>query len=78
MDSKSYNIYLSTIKTANDMADKDRAKEILRNVQAEMISKYGLSDDDVEYLIKKFRYNIWKIFLWGDFYVFLKQIIWGA
>lgn len=58
MDSKSYNIYLSTIKTANDMPDKDRAKEILRNIQAEMISKYGLSDNDVEYLIKKFRYNI--------------------
>lgn len=58
MDSKSYNIYLSTIKTANDMSDKDRAKEILRNVQAEMVSKYGLSDPDVEYLIKKFRYYI--------------------
>jgi len=59
MDSKSYNIYLSTIKTANDMSDKDRAKEILRNVQAEMISRYGLSDSDVEYLIKKFRYYVW-------------------
>ena len=58
MDSKSYNIYLSTIKTANDMEDKDRAKEILRNVQADMVSKYGLSDDDVEYLIKKFRYYV--------------------
>lgn len=58
MDAKNYNIYLSTIKTANDMSDKDRAKEILRNVQAEMVSKYGLSDSDVEYLIKKFRYYI--------------------
>lgn len=58
MDSKNYNIYLSTIKTANDMSDKDRAKEILRNVQAEMVSKYGLSDSDVEYLIKQFRYYI--------------------
>ncbi len=58
MDSKNYNIYLSTIKSANDMSDKDRAKEILRNVQAEMVSKYGLSDSDVEYLIKKFRYYI--------------------
>jgi len=58
MDSSSYNKYLSVIKTANDMSDKDKAKEILRNIQAEMISKYGLSDSDVEYLIKKFRYYI--------------------
>ncbi|MBR5152488.1 MAG: hypothetical protein IKW60_03060 [Clostridia bacterium] len=58
MDSSSYNKYLSVIKTANDMTDKDRAKEILRNVQAEMVSKYGLSDSDVEYLIKKFRYYV--------------------
>lgn len=58
MDSSSYNKYLSAIKTANDMSDKDRAKEILRNIQAEMISEYGLSDSDVEYLIKKFRYYV--------------------
>ena len=58
MDSSSYNKYLSVIKTANDMSDKDRAKDILRNVQAEMVSKYGLSDSDVEYLIKKFRYYV--------------------
>ncbi len=58
MDAKNYNIYLSTIKTANDMSDKDRAKEILRNVQAEMVSQYGLSDSDVEYLIKQFRYYV--------------------
>ena len=58
MDSSSYNKYLSVIKTANDMGDKDRAKEILRNVQAEMVSQYGLSDSDVEYLIKQFRYYV--------------------
>lgn len=58
MDSSSYNKYLSAIKTANDMSDKDRAKEILRNIQAEMISRYGLNDSDVEYLIKKFRYYV--------------------
>ena len=58
MDASSYNKYLSVIKTANDMSDKDRAKEILRNVQAEMVSKYGLGDSDVEYLIKQFRYYI--------------------
>ncbi len=58
MDAKSYNTYLSVIKTANDMSDKERAKETLRQVQAEMVSKYGLSDSDVQYLIKKFRYSL--------------------
>lgn len=58
MDATTYNKYLSVIKTANDMNDKDRAKDILRNVQAEMISEYGLNDSDVEYLIKKFRYDV--------------------
>ena len=55
---KNYNRYLSVIKTANDMSDKDRAKEILRNVQAEMISEFGSKDADVEYLIKQFRYYV--------------------
>ena len=58
MDSKNYNRYLAAIKAANDMSDKDRAKEILRNIQAEMISGYGLGDSDVDYLIRQFRYNI--------------------
>ncbi len=58
MDSSSYNRYLSAIKTANDMTDKDRAKDILRNIQAEMISNYGLSDNDVDYLIRQFRYYV--------------------
>jgi len=58
MDAKSYNQYLSVIKTANDMSDKDRAKDILRNVQAELVSRYGLADDDVERLIKYFRYSL--------------------
>ncbi|MBO5505561.1 MAG: hypothetical protein J5984_03690 [Clostridia bacterium] len=57
MDAKSYNQYLSVIKTANSMSDKDRAKDILRNVQAEMISRYGLGDEDVQYLIKQFEYK---------------------
>lgn len=58
MDSKNYNKYLSAIKTANDMSDKNRSKEILKNIQAEMISRFGLSDADVQHLIKKFRYNV--------------------
>ena len=58
MDASSYNKYLSAIKTANDLSDKGRAKEILRGIQADMISEYGLTDSDVEYLIKKFRYYV--------------------
>jgi len=58
MDANSYNQYLSVIKTANDMNDKDRAKEILRQVQADMVAQYGLSDSDVQYLIKQFRYYV--------------------
>ena len=58
MDSSTYNKYLSVIKTANDMSDKDRAKDILRKIQAEMISEYGMSDNDVTYLIKQFRYSL--------------------
>ena len=58
MDASTYNKYLSVIKTANDMSDKERAKDILRKIQAEMISEYGINDDDVTYLIKKFRYYL--------------------
>lgn len=58
MDASTYNKYLSVIKTANDMSDKDRAKDILRKIQAEMISEYGMSDNDVTYLIKQFRYYL--------------------
>ena len=58
MDASTYNKYLSVIKTANDMNDRDRAKDILRNIQAEMISEYGMKDDDVTYLIKQFRYSL--------------------
>lgn len=58
MDSTNYNRYLSAIKTANDMSDHDRARDCLRQIQADMISNYGLSDNDVDYLIRQFRYNI--------------------
>lgn len=58
MDAKSYNEYLSRIKFANDLNDKDDAKEVLREIQKEMIVKFGFSDSDVEYLIKKFRYYV--------------------
>jgi len=58
MNAADYNRYLSVIKTANDMSDKDHAKEILRQIQADMVARYGLSDSDVSWLIKQFRYYV--------------------
>ena len=57
MNSSDYNKYLAAIKAAND-CDADRAKELLRQIQADMIARYGLSDNDVDYLIRQFRYTI--------------------
>lgn len=54
MDSTNYNRYLSAIKAANDSADK----EALRQIQKDMIARFGLGDNDVDYLIRQFRYNI--------------------
>jgi len=54
MDSSAYNRYLAAIKEANDDADRDA----LRAIQKDMIKNYGLSDDDVDYLIRQFRYHI--------------------
>lgn len=57
MPSSDYNKYLAAIKAAND-CEPSRARELLRQIQADMIAKYGLSDNDVDYLIRQFRYNI--------------------
>ena len=54
MPSSDYNKYLSAIKAANDSQDK----EALRQIQKQLIAKYGPDDDDVRYLLKKFRYNV--------------------
>lgn len=54
MNASDYNKYLAAIKAANDAADKDA----LRKIQMQLISNYGLSDKDVDYLIRQFRYNI--------------------
>lgn len=52
--SSDYNRYLSAINAANDSQDK----EALRQIQKQLIAKYGLDNDDVKYLIKKFRYTV--------------------
>lgn len=57
MDSSAYNRYLAAIKEAN-ACEASRARELLRQIQADMIANYGASDRDVEYLIRQFRYNI--------------------
>ena len=52
-----YNRYLAAIKAAND-CEPSRARDLLRKIQADMIAEYGVSDNDVDYLIRQFRYNI--------------------
>lgn len=54
MPSSDYNRYLAAIKAANDSADKDA----LRQIQKQMIAAYGAANDDVDYLIRQFRYNV--------------------
>ena len=50
--------YKSAIKTANDDRDKDRAKASLREIQRQLIVQYGANDDDVQYLLKMFYYDV--------------------
>lgn len=54
MNSSDYNRYLAAIKAANDTADRDA----LRQIQKQLIANYGLQDNDVDYLIRQFRYHI--------------------
>ena len=52
--SSEYNRYLSAIKAANDSSDQ----EALRQIQKQLVSNYGATDDDVDYLIRQFRYSV--------------------
>ena len=52
--SSDYNKSLAAIKAANDMENK----ELLRQIKNELIANYGLMDDDVDYLLRQFRYNV--------------------
>ena len=45
MQSSDYNRYLVAIKAANDAADK----EALRQIQKDLIKKYGHADNDGQY-----------------------------
>lgn len=55
MSTSDYNKYLAAIKIANDY-DESRAKAMLRQIEADMVTSYGLNDDDVNYLLSQFRY----------------------
>lgn len=56
MNASDYNRYLAAIKAAND-CEYSRAKDLLRKIQADMIANYGLHDNDVDYLLRQFRYH---------------------
>ncbi len=57
MNSTDYNRYLAAIKAAND-CEEHRAKELLRKIYADMVAQYGVSENDVDYLYRQFRYHI--------------------
>ena len=49
-----YEKYRSAIEAANDSKDEDA----LRQIQKQLIAKYGLDNRDVQSLIHKFRFNV--------------------
>ena len=54
MSSRDYYKYMSAIEAANDSEDR----EALRQIQKQLIAKYGLDNDDVRQLLKYFRYSV--------------------
>lgn len=48
MPSSDYNKFLAAIMVASDRADR----EALRQIQKDMIARYGLGDNDVDYLFR--------------------------
>lgn len=54
MSSSDYNKYKSAIQAANDTKDKDA----LRQIQKQLIAKYGLDNADVRTLLNLFRYHV--------------------
>ena len=54
MTTSDYYRYRSAIQTANDTGDR----EALRQIQKQLIAKYGLDDEDVRQLLKYFKYSV--------------------
>ena len=48
---REYNEYLKRVKYANDI----RSREMMRTIQNELYSKYGKDNDDVKWLVGKFK-----------------------
>lgn len=54
MTTRDYEIYKSAILKANEEKDK----EALRSIQMQLVARYGLENQDVQYLLKLFRYAV--------------------
>ena len=54
MNSSDYNMFLAMIKQANDRADRDA----LIAIRLDMAKQYGTSDNEVQYLLRQFKYNV--------------------
>jgi len=54
---KQYDQYDSLIREAN-LLPKDQAKAALSKIQLDLFLKYGIDDEKVKQLIKKFKYYI--------------------
>lgn len=54
MTAKDYEKYKSAILTANELEDKDSLKKI----QMQLIARYGLNNEDVEYLLSLFKFSV--------------------
>lgn len=54
MSSKEYNQYKSAIELANSQGDKDA----LREIQKQLIVRFGADNEDVKYLLKSFDYYV--------------------
>jgi hypothetical protein len=54
MTTSDYYKYKSAIEAANDSQDR----EALRQIQKQLIAKYGLDNDDVKQLLRYFKYSV--------------------
>ena len=54
MTTADYNTYSAAIKTANEAEDK----KALEQIQLQLIAIYGLENDDVRALLKKFKFSV--------------------
>jgi len=54
MTTSDYYKYKSVIEVANDTQDR----EALRQIQKQLVAKYGMDNSDVRALLKKFKYTV--------------------